>query len=172
VIRRGKWIQVSKWGSAFLGLLIILAFLSGGPFAAHAEPRHGIAMHGEPALPPEFTHLPYANPQAPKGGVLRIATTGSFDSTNPFIVMGQPVNGVRSYTFESLLGRNADEAFSLYGLLAQTIDVSPDFASVTFRLRPEARFSDGKSVTTAAWLSRSKFCAITDGRISPTPILK
>jgi peptide/nickel transport system substrate-binding protein len=138
-----------KGGGALLGLLIIFVYLSAGLLAADAEPRHGIAMHGEPALPPGFTHLPYANPGAPKGGVLRIATTGSFDSTNPFIVMGQPANGVRAYTFESLLGRNADEAFSLYGLLAETIDVSPDFSSVTFRLRPQARFSDGKPVTSA-----------------------
>ena len=100
-------------------LFIILVFLTGTLLSANAEPRHGIAMHGEPLLPPNFTHLPYANPQAPKGGVLKIATTGSFDSTNPFIVMGQPVIGVRAYTFESLLGRNADEAFSLYGLLAE-----------------------------------------------------
>src|SRR5262245_13629488 len=134
---------------AALRLFIILVFLLGTLQLARAEPRHGIAMHGEPALPPGFTNLPYANPLAPKGGVLRIATTGSFDSTNPFIVMGQTVNGVRTYTFESLLGRNADEAFSLYGLLAETIDVSPDFSSVTFRLRPEARFSDGQPVTAA-----------------------
>jgi peptide/nickel transport system substrate-binding protein len=132
-----------------LRLLIILLFLSNSLISADAEPRHGIAMHGEPALPPGFTHLPYANPRAPKGGVLKIAITGSFDSTNPFIVMGQPVYGVRTYTFESLLGRNADEAFSLYGLLAESINVSPDFSSATFKLRPEARFSDGKPVTAA-----------------------
>jgi peptide/nickel transport system substrate-binding protein len=116
---------------------------------AEAAPRHGIAMHGEPALPPGFRHLPYANPDAPKGGTLRLATTGSFDSTNPFIVMGQPVTGVRTYVFESLLGRNADEAFSLYGLLAESIDVSADFRTITFRLRREARFSDGQPVTSA-----------------------
>ena len=129
--------------------LISLLFLSGVLLPARAEPRHGIAMHGEPALPWGFTHLPYANPEAPKGGVLKLAATGSFDSTNPFIVMGQPVYGVRSYTFESLLARNADEAFSLYGLLAESIDVSPDFSTVTFRLRREARFSDGEPVAAA-----------------------
>ena len=114
-----------------------------------AEPRHGIAMHGEPALAPGFQHLPYANPAAIKGGTLKLATTGSFDSTNPFIVMGQAVTGVRTYTFESLLGRNWDEPFSLYGLLAESIDVSDDFSTIVFRLRPEARFSDGKPVTAA-----------------------
>jgi peptide/nickel transport system substrate-binding protein len=116
---------------------------------AQAEPKHGIAMHGEPALGVDFPHLPYVNPSAPKGGVLKLATTGSFDSTNPFIVMGQAVTGVRTYTFESLLGRNWDEPFSLYGLLAESIDVTEDFSSITFKLRSGARFSDGRPVTAA-----------------------
>jgi peptide/nickel transport system substrate-binding protein len=121
-------------------LLLVIA-------SAQAAPKHGIAMHGEPVLPAGFQHLPYANPNAPQGGNLKLATTGSFDSTNPFIVMGQAVTGVRTYTFESLLGRNWDEPFSLYGLLAQSIDVSDDYSIVTFKLRPEARFSDGQPVT-------------------------
>jgi peptide/nickel transport system substrate-binding protein len=116
---------------------------------AQAEPKHGIAMHGEPALGVDFPHLPYVNPSAPKGGVLKLATTGSFDSTNPFIVMGQAVTGIRTYTFESLLGRNWDEPFSLYGLLAESIDVTEDFSSITFKLRSGARFSDGRPVTAA-----------------------
>src|SRR5215208_1675595 len=115
--------------------------------SALAAPKHGIAMHGEPALAADFQHLPYANPNAPKGGVLKLATTGSFDSTNPFIVKGQAVTGVRTYVFESLLGRNWDEPFSLYGLLAESIDVSDDFTAFSFRLRPQARFSDGTPVT-------------------------
>ena len=115
--------------------------------SAAAAPKHGIAMHGEPALAADFQHLPYANPDAPKGGVLKLATTGSFDSTNPFIVKGQAVTGVRTYVFESLLGRNWDEPFSLYGLLAESIDVSDDFTTFSFRLRPQARFSDGTPIT-------------------------
>jgi peptide/nickel transport system substrate-binding protein len=130
----------------FFAILLVTGL---GSFAAVAAPRHGIAMHGEPALPPEFRHLPYANPHAPKGGTLRLAATGSFDSTNPFIVMGQAVTGVRTYTFESLLGRNWDEPFSLYGLLAESIDVSENFSTITFKLRSEAKFSDGKPVTSA-----------------------
>jgi peptide/nickel transport system substrate-binding protein len=114
---------------------------------AHAALKHGIAMHGEPVLPAGFHNLPYANPNAPQSGSLKLATTGSFDSTNPFIVMGQAVTGVRTYTFESLLGRNWDEPFSLYGLLAETIDVSDDYSIINFKLRPEARFSDGQPVT-------------------------
>jgi peptide/nickel transport system substrate-binding protein len=114
-----------------------------------ASPQHGIAMLGEPALPPGFTHLPYANPDAPKGGALRQAVTGSFDSVNPFIVKGQAAAGLRSYVFESMLGRNWSEAFSLYGLLAESIEVSEDRQTFTFRLRPEAKFSDGTPVTAA-----------------------
>ena len=112
-----------------------------------AEPRHGIAMHGEPALAADFQHLPYTNPDAPQGGELRQAVSGSFDSVNPFIVQGNAVGSVRTYVFESLLGRNWAEPFSLYGLLAETIDVSDDRQRFTFRLRPEARFSDGSPVT-------------------------
>lgn len=106
-------------------------------------------MLGAPALPPDFAHLPYANPDAPKGGQLRQAVTGSFDSVNPFIVKGQAAAGVRTYVFESLLGRNWAEPFSLYGLLAESIEVSDDRQTFTFRLRPEARFSDGTPVTAA-----------------------
>jgi len=114
-----------------------------------AEPKHGIAMLGEPALPADFKALPYANPDAPQGGQLRQAITGSFDSVNPFIVKGSAVTGVRTYVFESLLGRNWNEPFSLYGLLAETIDVSDDRQTFTFRIRPEAKFSDGTPVTAA-----------------------
>ncbi len=112
-----------------------------------AAPTHGIAMYGEPQLPPDFTHLPYANPDAPKGGTLRQALTGSFDSVNPFIIKGQRVGAVRKYVYESLMARNRNEPFSLYGLLAETIEVNPERTKVTFRLRHEARFSDGHPVT-------------------------
>ena len=115
--------------------------------AACAVPQHGIAMHGSPGLPADYTHLPYTNPDAPQGGQLRQAVTGSFDSVSPFIVKGNPVIGVGTYVFESLLGRNWDEPFSLYGLLAESIDVSDDRQIITFKIRPEARFSDGTPVT-------------------------
>lgn len=116
---------------------------------ASAAPKPGIAMLGDPALPPDFRSLPYANPEAPQGGELRQAITGTFDSVNPFIVKGAPVTGTRTYVFESLLGRNWNEPFSLYGLLAETIDVSDDRQTFTFKIRPEARFSDGTPVTAA-----------------------
>ena len=129
------------------------SLLAGGVFAvftlstALSAPQAGIAMHGEPALPADFKNLPYANPDAPQGGVLRQAITGTFDSFSPFIVKGTPATGVRTYVFESLMGRNWDEAFSLYGLLAESIDVSDDRQTFTFKIRPEAKFSDGTPVT-------------------------
>ena len=131
----------------FLRIAAFALTLAAAP--SWAEPKPGIAMHGEPALAADFTHLPYANPDAPQGGTLHQAATGSFDSVNPLIVKGQPATGPRTYVFESLMGRNLAEPFSLYGLLAGTIDVNDDRSVFTFKLRPEARFSDGKPVTSA-----------------------
>lgn len=112
-----------------------------------AEPSHGIAMHGAPALPPEFAHLPYVNPDAPKGGRVVFADIGGFDSMNPYIVKGRAPWAVRMHTIESLLGRSWDEPFTLYGLLAESVEVAEDRAWVEFHLRPGARFSDGSPVT-------------------------
>ena len=128
--------------------LLTLAFglaLAASPLAA--EPRHGLAMHGEPLHGPDFEHFSYANPQAPQGGNLRLAAIGSFDSLNPLIIKGVSGAGVRDYVFESLMARSYDEPFSLYGLLAETIETPDDRSWVEFRLRPGARFSDGTPVT-------------------------
>lgn len=112
-------------------------------------PAHGIAMHGVPALPANFAHMPYANPDAPKGGRIIFGLLGAFDSLNPFIVKGIAVQQVRGYVTESLLARGHDEPFTLYGLLAQTVETDNDRTYVTFRLNPLARFSDGKQVLAA-----------------------
>ena len=114
---------------------------------ALAEPRHGIAMYGTPALPPDFVALPQANPQAPKGGKLTLGEAGSFDSLNPFITKGQSPGAVSPLTVETLMGRSYDEPFSLYGLLAESIDTDEDRSFVEFTLREGARFSDGSPVT-------------------------
>ena len=110
-------------------------------------PSHGIAMIGEPALPADFTHLPYTNPDAPKGGVLVLGEAGGFDNLNPHITKGRYAWGMRVHVFESLMARSWDEPFTLYGLLAETIETPEDRSWVEFHLRPEARFSDGDSVT-------------------------
>ena len=117
--------------------------------AVQAEPKYGMVMLGEPGLPADFKNLPYANPDAPQGGTLKQAVTGTFDSTNLFIVKGNAPATPGTFVFESLMGRNWAEPFALYGLLAETIDVSEDRQTFTFKLRPEAKFSDGSQVTSA-----------------------
>ena len=116
---------------------------------ASAEPQHGIAMYGDPALPPDFAHLPHANPDAPTGGRIVTGETGSYDSLNPHIRAGSVPWQLRFLAYESLLGRNWDEPFTLYGLLAESVEVADDHAWVEFTLREEARFSDGSPVTVA-----------------------
>lgn len=133
----------SAWGAAVLAAGIVLAQLSG----ASAEPRHGIAMYGDPALPPDFGSLPYVNPEAPQGGRIVFGEAGSFDSLNPHILRGRAPYAVATYVFESLMGRSWDEPFTLYGLLAESVEVPDDRSWVEFTLRPEARFSDGTPVT-------------------------
>ena len=115
-----------------------------------AEPRHGIAMHGEPALPAGFAHLPYANPEAVKGGKLTLGFPGTFDSLNPFnLKAGSAAHGLYGNVFQSLMARNFDEPFALYGLIAQTIETDEARERIVFRLNPKARFSDGQPITAA-----------------------
>lgn len=109
-------------------------------------PALGIAMHGMPALAAGFTHMPYANPDAPKGGRIIHGLLGTFDSLNPFIVRGLAVQQIRGYVTESLMTRGNDEPFTLYGLLAQSVETDDARSYVTFHLDPRARFSDGKPV--------------------------
>ncbi|MFD2175460.1 extracellular solute-binding protein [Rhodobacter lacus] len=136
--------------------LLSLAFapvLGGGVAAAgpvegiDSGPQPALAMYGAPALPPGFTHLPYANPEAPKGGMIRLSESGSFDSLNPWILQGRPVQGVSGYVAETLMSRSYDEPFTLYGLLAESVATDADRNWVEFTLRPQARFSDGAPVT-------------------------
>ena len=126
------------------GAMALSVVLSG---AGMAQPMHGIAMYGAPALPPDFTHLPYANPDAPTGGRIVTGETGSFDSLNPHIREGSVPWQLRLLAYESLLGRSWDEPFTLYGLLAESVEVAPDHSWVEFTLRPEARFSDDSPVS-------------------------
>lgn len=128
------------------GLLIILAAVMVAANSVSARPMHGVAMYGEPKYDSDFQHFAYANPEAPTGGTARFAQIGSFDSLNPFIIKGQPAVGL-GLLFETLATSSADEAFSQYGLIAETIDIPDDRSSVTYDLRPEARFHDGSPIT-------------------------
>ncbi len=109
--------------------------------------HHAIAMHGEPAWAPGFGHPTYTNPAAPKGGTLVQGVLGTFDCLNPLIVKGLPAANIRNYVIESLLARGYDEPFTLYGLLAESVETDAARSYVTFALNTGARFSDGKPVT-------------------------
>ena len=118
-----------------------------------AEPSHGIAMQGQPALPSDFRHFAYANPDAPKGGTLTYGVYGTFDSLNPFILKSirttargiwDPVFG--NLVFETLLKRTRNEPFSLYGLLAEKVELPEERKWIEFHLNPKAAFSDGEAV--------------------------
>ena len=127
-------------GPILLGLLA--AWFGAAPAAT--APVHGIALHGEPKYPADFTHFDYLDPQAPKGGTLRLAEVGSFDSFNWFIPKGNSGAGNAN---ETLLVSSADEPFTEYGLIAESIEVAEDRSWVEFRLRPEARWHDGQPIT-------------------------
>jgi peptide/nickel transport system substrate-binding protein len=126
----------------------MLAGMSAGvaPQAA-AETAYAIAMHGAPALPDGFAAVPYANPDAPKAGRIVEGVLGTFDSLNPLIVQGDAVQPIRGYVVESLMARSYDEPFTLYGLLARTVETDDARSHVTFTLDPAAHFSDGTPVT-------------------------
>jgi len=128
-----------------LSLMVLICF---SPAWADNAPTavHGVAMHGDLKYGPDFQHFDYVNPAAPKGGELRLAAIGGFDNLNPYIVKGQPAAGL-GFLFETLATNSADEAFSEYGLIAETIEMPEDRSYVTFNLRPQARFHDGTPIT-------------------------
>jgi peptide/nickel transport system substrate-binding protein len=128
--------------AALCGALVLAVACPQVAWAAYA-----LAMHGAPALPKDFAAPPYTNPDAPKGGRLVEGVLGTFDSLNPLIVMGVPVQAVRGFVIESLMARGEDEPFTLYGLLANSIETDDARDYVTFHLNPAAHFSDGVPVT-------------------------
>ncbi len=137
--------RLTRLGAALIALTLTVAPLQATE--APAPHRHAIAMHGEPALPAGFAHLPYVNPDAPKGGALRLGLAGSFDSLNTMSVKGNAPQAMVPYVVQPLMMRSADEPFTLYGLVAETIAVPEDRGYVEFRINPRARFSDGRPVS-------------------------
>ena len=132
-----------RWIAMMASLATLLPSVLGWA-ATEPIPKHAIAMHGEPKYGPDFRHFDYTNPDAPKGGIIRFAVQGTFDSFNPLIPKGNPGAGV---AFETLLVGSADEPFTEYGLIASSIEVPPDRSWVIFTLRPEARWHDGQPIT-------------------------
>jgi len=110
------------------------------------RPVHALAMHGDPKYPADFTHFEYTNPDAPKGGTLRLASSGTFDNLNPYILKGIAAPG-SAMVFQTLLLNADDEAFTEYGLIAKSIEMPEDRGQVTFNLYPEAHWHDGKPLT-------------------------
>ena len=135
-----------KWLTGLWHIFAIVAFASCAG-SASAEKAHGIAMNGAPALDSDFTHFPYVNPDAPKGGTVTFGEVGSFDSLNPYILKGSVPWPIRMHVVESLMARSFGEPFTLYGLLAESVETPEDRSWVEFVLREEARFSDGSPVT-------------------------
>ncbi len=115
----------------------------------HAEERvwrHGSSLMGEPKYPKDFAHFAYVNPQAPKGGTLRLSDTGTFDSFNPVLAKGNAASGL-DLIYEHLMTSALDEVSTEYGEIAEALTWPADFSSVTYRLNPKARWHDGKPIT-------------------------
>lgn len=123
-------------------LVVCLAAAGNNAYAVHA-----FALHGEPKYPAGFTHFDYVNPDAPKGGQLNVSSMGNFDKLNPFTLKGIAPALLSAILFETLTVSSEDEAATSYGSLANDVEVGKDRLSVTFRLHPSARFSNGDAVT-------------------------
>jgi microcin C transport system substrate-binding protein len=139
--------MVAKFGFAQLLSAALLLSLS-SPAAAQGF-RHGLSIFGDLKYPADFQHFDWVNPHAPKGG--RLATIGTvarttFDSFNAFILRGDPAQGLE-YVYDSLMTASLDEPDAVYGLVAHSAEVASDLRSVTFQLRPEAKFADGSALT-------------------------
>lgn len=128
-------------------VLTVVALGAGAAMAQDEQWRHGVALMGEPKLPPDFKNFPYVNPDAPKGGTLNLSSEGTFDSFNPILTLrGTPAAGL-GMVFDTLLRPSEDEVSTSYGLLAEGVSYPPDVSSATFRLRPQAKWADGQPVT-------------------------
>jgi microcin C transport system substrate-binding protein len=127
-------------------LVVTLTLLLAVAPVGSAAPVHALAMHGSPKYGPDFAHFEYVNPEAPKGGNVRLAAIGSFDSLNPFIIKGEAAAGIGGL-YDSLTTASADEPFTRYGLLAESMEMAEDRSWIVFTLRSEARWHDGRPVT-------------------------
>ena len=116
------------------------------PFSATAEELYGLAMHGTPKYGAEATHMDYANPDAPKGGKTTMAAIGTFDTINPYSIKGKAAQGL-NLVYDRLMARVWDEAFTMYPLIAERVEVPEDRSSITVHINPKARFHDDSAIT-------------------------
>ena len=130
---------------------LLLLTLATPAFAEDA--KHAFALHGDPKYPATYTHFDYTNPEAPKGGSLNLSAIGTFDSLNPFIVKGVPAGGMavlgQSMIYDALMEQSYDEPFSMYGLIAESVEHPKDNSWVAFNLNKAAKWADGKPITSA-----------------------
>ncbi len=159
----GRGVGTGRFGGRAWAVILLaagsVATLEGADIAAAQTPAakapdaaapvaHGLAMHGALRYGPDFSHFAYADPEAPKGGDVTLAQTGSFDSLNPYILEGStPYLVLEDRVYETLMTSALDEPFSMYGRLAATVQTPADRSWTVFTLRPEARWSDGSPVT-------------------------
>lgn len=142
-----RWLSLSF----FLALPLTALSPAWGEEAAAAAPagagecRHALSLIGAPKMPPDFKHFDWVNPDAPKGGALRLSEEGTFDSLNGFTIKGSAAEGL-GLLYDTLFADSPDEPSTEYGLVAACISHPDDFSSATFKLRPEAKFQDGKPV--------------------------
>lgn len=132
--------------STIARILVTALLAAATPAMADETPRHGMSMYGDLKYPPDFKHFEYANPNAPKGGTVRMASIGTYDTLNPFTLKGVPAAGA-GLLFQTLTVNSGDEPFSEYGVIAESFIVPKDRSWVAFNLRPQAKFNDGSPVT-------------------------
>ena len=133
--------------SRFLLALLLACVIQAASQAEDGPVRHhALSLIGAPKYPADFAHFDFVNPDAPKGGIVRMADIGSFDSLNPVLYKGEAAGGL-SLVVESLMADSLDEPSTSYGLIAEWASYPPDYSSVTFKLRDAARWSDGKPIT-------------------------
>jgi peptide/nickel transport system substrate-binding protein len=140
-----SWDNRSICPAGLRGLGVAIALVLATTNMARAA--DSIAMHGAPTMPDGFVALPYVDPGAPQGGRMTQGMLGTFDNLNPYITQGLAAQTTRGYVIESLMARSFDEPFTLYGLVAQSIDTDDARTFATFTLNPAAHFSDGVPVT-------------------------
>src|SRR5262245_18793689 len=138
------------WANVIALLMAVLFSFANIVFAADETVQvtvgHGLSMYGDLKYKPGFMHFEYVNPDAPKGGDVRLSAIGTFDTLNPFVLKGVAAVGI-GQVFDTLTIQSDDEPFSEYGLIAETIETPADRSWVVYTLRPEARFHDGSPVT-------------------------
>jgi microcin C transport system substrate-binding protein len=124
---------------------VLLVLLSSLIFNVYAEKIHAMARYGKPAYAADMKCFSYVNPNAPKGGTLRLSTVGTFDSVHPYTIKGTKAEGL-AMVLDPLMYRNTQEVFTLYGCIAQYVEIAPDNSAITFFINPDAKFDDGHPI--------------------------